>query len=154
LLVAPLLLLAACGFQVRGVANVPPEIERTYIDTPDRRSIFYRKFRSELQANGVEVVDSVADATAVFTIMSDVTGQRVVSVSAQNVPREYEVFYTVRYELNTPDSTLVPDRTHTATRDYNWNETLVLGKAKEEALLRDAIADDLVRIVLVQLTSL
>ena len=146
--------LASCGFQMRGAKAVPPEIQRTFIDTTDRRSIFYHKIRSELQAYGVDVVDSVADATAVFTIMSDVTGQRVVSVSAQNVPREYEVYYTVRYEVNTPDATLLPERTQTTTRDYNWDETLVLGKAKEEALLRDAIADDLVRIVLVQLTSL
>ena len=77
-----------------------------------------------LQAD-VDVVDSVADATAVFTIMADVTGQRVVSVSAQNVPREYEVFYTVQYELNTPEATLLPERTQTTTRDYNWDETLV-----------------------------
>jgi LPS-assembly lipoprotein len=139
---------------MRGTKDVPPEMERTYIETIDRRSIFYRKIRSELQAHGVEVVDSVADATAVFSIMADVTGQRVVSVSAQNVPREYEVYYTVQYELNTLDATLLPDHTQTTRRDYTWNETKVLGKAKEEALLRDAIADDLVRIVLVQITSL
>ena len=33
-------------------------------------------------------------------------------------------------------------------------ETLVLGKAREEDVLRDTIASDLVRIVLIQLSSL
>ena len=35
-----------------------------------------------------------------------------------------------------------------------YDETLVLGKAREEDVLRDTIASDLVRIVLIQLSSL
>ena len=42
----------------------------------------------------------------------------------------------------------------TETRDYTYDETLVLGKAHEEAVLREAIAKDLVRIVLKQVSSL
>jgi outer membrane lipopolysaccharide assembly protein LptE/RlpB len=42
----------------------------------------------------------------------------------------------------------------TMTRDYTYDETRVLGKEKEEELLREAIADDLVRVVLMQLSSL
>jgi LPS-assembly lipoprotein len=146
--------IAGCGFQLRGSKSVPPEMQRTYIDTLDRHSVFYRKMRSELLIYGVDVVDSAADATAVFSITSDVTDQRVVSVSARNVPREFEIFYTVRYQLNTPDKTLVEDSTQTMTRDYVYDETLVLGKDNEQQVLRDAIADDLVRLVMIQLTSL
>ena len=42
----------------------------------------------------------------------------------------------------------------TFTQDYTWNETLVLGKAREEDLLRDAIVSDLVRTILKQISSL
>ena len=41
------------------------------------------------------VVDSPGDATATFSILRDLPGERVLSVSARNVPREFEVFYTV-----------------------------------------------------------
>ena len=37
--------------------------------------------------------------------------------------------------------------------DYKYEDTGVLGKKKEEELLREAIADDLVRVVLMQLSS-
>lgn len=146
--------LGGCGFQMRGSKSVPPEMQRTYIDTLDRHSVFYRKMRSELITYGVDVVDSAADATAVFSITSDVTNQRVVSVSARNVPREFEIVYTVQYQLNTLDKTLVEDSTQTMTRDYVYDETLVLGKEHEHQVLRDAIADDLVRVIMIQLTSL
>lgn len=149
-----MLSLAGCGFQLRGATTIPPEMSRTYISTSDRHSVFYRKLRVGLQQAGAEMVDSQVDATAVFSIFTDVTDQRVISVSARNVPREYEIYYTVIYELNTDEATLMEERTQTLTRDYTFDETLVLGKAREEEVLRDAIADDLVRIVLIQLSSL
>lgn len=139
---------------MRGATSVPPEMARTYIETIDRHSLFYRTLRRELDAAGVSVVESPLDATAVFAIESDMTGQRVLSVSARNVPREFEVYYTVFYSLKTDNETLLPTRSQTQTRDYRWDETLVLGKEKEEQVLREAITDDLVRVVLIQLSSI
>jgi LPS-assembly lipoprotein len=147
------LLLAGCGFQLRGAVSVPPAMARTYIETSDRHSLFYRKLARSLRSSGVELVDTPGNATAVFSIMSDDTGQRVLSVSARNVPREFEVYYAVAYRVQSPDGTLMPVREQVLTRDYTWDETLVLGKEKEEALLRDAIADDLVRVVMMQLSG-
>jgi len=127
---------------------------RTYIATDDQRSLFYRRLRDSLRGAGVIVVESPFDATATFSILSDIPGQRVLSVSARNVPREYEVFYTVFYSVQAKDVTLLEPRSQTLTRDYTWDETQVLGKEKEEELLREAIVDDLVRIVLIQLSSI
>ncbi len=139
---------------MRGATSVPPEMARTYIVADDKRSLFYRRLRDSLQGAGVDVVDSLDEATATFLIMSDIPGQRVLSVSARNVPREFEVFYTVFYSVQTEDAILLEPRSQTLTRDYTWDETQVLGKEKEEQLLREAIVADLVRIVLIQLSSI
>jgi len=48
-----------------GVFTVPEGMERTYIQTPDPFSLFYRALRTELRAAGVNIVDSMEDATAV-----------------------------------------------------------------------------------------
>jgi LPS-assembly lipoprotein len=146
--------LAACGFHLRGAANVPPEMTRTYIATNSRHTVFYRKIRGAFIAAGVNVVDTSGEATAVFNIVEDSTGQRVVSVSARNVPREYEVWYTVNYELSSGEKTLIPESSQSLTRDYTYDETEVLGKAREEEVLRDALVDDLVRIALIQISAL
>lgn len=149
-----LVFLAGCGFQMRGSRAVPAEMSRTYIEAADRHSIFYRQLRADLLSADVELVESPLDASATFSIISDITGQRVLSVSARNVPREFEVFYTVMYSLKTEKETLIDSRSQTLTRDYTWDETEVLGKEKEEQLMREAIVDDLVRTVLIQISAL
>lgn len=146
------LALGGCGFHMPGAFTVPAGMERTYIQTSDPFSLFYRALRSELQAAGVDIVDSMEEATALFVIYHDNTDQRVLSVSARNVPTEYEVFYTIQYGLQSGDETLVEVQDMTITRDYTYDATLVLGKAKEEELMRDAIVKDLVRIVLKQIS--
>ena len=151
---ALLLVLAGCGFQLQGALTVPPEMERTYISAEDRHSGFYRDLRAAFKAAGINLVDSPTDATATFTIAFDNTDQRVLSVSARNVPTEYEVYYTVEYWLYSGEKSLLETQTLTLTRDYTYDSTLVLGKSREEELLRDAIVDDLVRIVLKQISAL
>ena len=86
--------------------------------------------------------------------MQEDTGQRVLSVSGRNVVREYEVFYRVFYSIQTKDKLIKSPQEEILTRDYTYEETLVLGKEREENLLREAIVDDLVRIILMQLVSL
>jgi LPS-assembly lipoprotein len=146
--------LGACGFQLQGALTMPPEMTRTYIESDDRRSHFYRALKSEMQAAGIVIVDSAVEATATFVIAYDDTSQRVLSVSARNVPTEYEVYYTVVYRLRAPGKGLMQEQELTLTRDYTYDSTLVLGKAREEELLREAIVKDLVRVVLRQIARL
>ena len=148
------LALSACGFTMRGAASVPTEMERTYIAADNHHSHFYQGLRKELQAVGVVIVDSPLDATAEFSILKDDTGQRVMSVSGRNVPREFEVFYTVQYKLTSGENTLLELRQQTVLRDYTWDETLVLGKEHEQQVMRDALVDDLLRVIRIQLSAL
>lgn len=133
---------------------LPAEMGRTYIETSDRHSQFYRELRAQLRSAGVDLVDAAADASAVFSISYDETDQRVLSVSARNVPTEYEVYYSIEYSLDAGAKSLLERQTLTLTRDYIYDSTLVLGKAREEELLREAVVKDLVRIVLKQISTL
>jgi LPS-assembly lipoprotein len=146
--------LAACGFHLQGAFVAPPGMELTYVATSDRYSQFYQALRAELRAAGVELSETASDATATLSISADDTAQRVLSVSGRNVPTEYEVYYTITYSLDSGTDILLPQQTLTVTRDYTYDSTLVLGKAREEELLRDAIVDDLVRIVMKQISTL
>ncbi len=148
------IVLSSCGFHVRGAADLPSNMQRTYIATKDRHSQFYQALRTELIQSGLEIVDSPADATAIFSIHTDRTRQRVLSVSARNVPTEYEVYYTISYSVESGQKSLLDRRTQTQVQDYTWDETLVLGKEQEQQQLRKAIVGDLVRVVMIQLSSL
>jgi outer membrane lipopolysaccharide assembly protein LptE/RlpB len=129
-------------------------MERTFIAAGDRYSLFYRELRARLQEAGVQIVDTEGESTATFSILYDDTDQRVLSVSARNVPTEYEVYYTIQYAIDGLDGRLLEIQDRTVTRNYTYDSRLVLGKAREEELLREAIARDLVRIVLKQISTL
>ena len=133
---------------------MPAEMQRTYLDPVDKHSLFHRELRLQLQAAGVELVDTPDNSTAILSIRIDETDQRVLSVSGRNVPTEYEVYYTVEYSLASGEKVLLSPQDITLTRDYTYDTTKVLGKSREEAVLREAVVKDLVRTVLKQISSL
>ena len=139
---------------MQGALRTPPEMARTFIDVDERNSLFARELRAQLHSADVEIVDSATAATARLFVTFEETDQRVLSVSARNVPTEYEVYYTIQYAIDAGQRRLLESQTLTVTRNYTYDSTLVLGKAREEELLRDAIVEDLVRIVLKQIATL
>ena len=68
-------------------------------------------------------------------------------MSAENEPLEYELFHTVSYELRVDGKAVLPTETLTRRRNYTYSRTDILGKRQEGQILREAIADDLVRTI-------
>ena len=101
-----------------------------------------------------EVVFAAVKADSVLHIRRDETGRRALSVSIRNVPREYEVYYSIEYSVDINDNPVQDPQSLTLTRDYTYDETLVLGKEREEQVLRDALAADLVGLVQQRLSTL
>lgn len=147
-------LLSACGFRMQGAVSFPEALAVSHVAAADRYTEFYRGLVTELRDGDVEVVDSVVAASAVIRIEQDTTGQTVLTVSGRNVPTEYEVFYTVRYSVWVDGREVLPPRTLTALQDYTYDATLVLGKQREEEVIRTALAGNLVRQVAQQLSRL
>lgn len=148
------LALTACGFHRQGVAPMSPVMQATYVETEDARSEFLRGLTRALEAGGTTLTPTREGATAVLHIEHDETGQRVLSVSARNTPTEYEIFYTVRYSVTSAGQELLSPQTLTLTRDYSFDEEALLAKQHEEEILREALARDLVSLVMRRLASL
>ncbi|HXS87817.1 MAG TPA: LPS assembly lipoprotein LptE [Steroidobacteraceae bacterium] len=146
--------LAACGWRLQGAAKLSPTMTVTFVDAEDRYTDFNRALRDRLRASGAKVTERAGDATAVVKIIKDQTGQRVLSVSARNTPEEYEVFYTVEYSVTSGGTELIPRQKLELTRDYSYDTTAVLAKEREQAVLREALAQDLAGLVLRRLASL
>ena len=63
------------------------------------------------------------------------------------MPTEYELYYTINYAVSINGKEVLAPKQHVLTRNYTYDETLVLGKQWEEAGLRKAVAADLVGMV-------
>jgi LPS-assembly lipoprotein len=146
--VLAVVILGGCGFQLEGTGALPTAMARTYLETSEPYTEFFGSLREALRARGSEVVANAQDAGAVLTIVEDTTGQRVLSVSARNIPREYEVYYSVTFSVTAGPEQLLGPESIVVTRSYTYDETQVLGKALEERTLRRALAQDLARQVL------
>jgi LPS-assembly lipoprotein len=145
--------IGACGFRLEGSGALPGAMARTYVESPTRNSPFISSLRDVLRLRGSELVDSAAQADSVLIVSSDDTGQRVLSVSARNIPREYEIYYAVTVSVRSGATALMEPETIVVTRAYTYDETEVLGKSAEEELLREALAQDLARQVLRRIES-
>jgi len=146
--------IAGCGFHLQGGGTLPSAMMRTYVATERPHSEFLVSLTDVLRQRGAEVLDAAEPGAAVLDISADDTGQRVLSVSARNIPREYEVYYAVTFSLNVGTTNLIAGETLVVTRAYTYDETQVLAKAAEEQILRSALAEELARRVLQRIQSL
>ena len=106
------------------------------------------------EGRGAQRAPSAGDADAVIRVQVDRTGRRVLSVSARNTPQEYEIYYAVDYSIERGGSVVLPVQRIELTRNFTFDESLVLAKDREEQILRDAMARDLAGLVLRRLESL
>ena len=147
-------LLAGCGFQARGAAQFPSALAAVYVDGVNRYSPFYQELTTAIRASGNPLAANANVADTVIRVTRDETGQRVLSVSPRNVPREYEIFYLVNYEVFSGGERVLEPQALTRTRNYTYDETQVLGKESEEDMLRRALARDLVSSVIRRISIL
>ena len=146
--VMAVLLLAACGFQPRGQAQLPPELAVLYIQSQTAIAtppgLVSRKLRTLLASSGVTVVSDPAQATATLVVLRESDGRRTVSADRFDVKREYILAYDVSYEVRLVNGkVLVPAESLIANRALLFDENQVLGfEAAQEALV-NSMAEDL-----------
>ena len=148
-----LLLVAGCGFQIQGSESLPQKMERTHVIWPPGTGReMRRELASTLTAMGVKIVDTPSEATAILAVRRNDRGQRVLSVSATNVPEEFEVYHVVVFDLVSGQEALLRNEVITLTRDYVFDETRVLAKEREQEIISQALARDMIRQIRRRLT--
>jgi LPS-assembly lipoprotein len=148
-------LLSACGFHLQGSTPLPASLAVVHIDTADTQSDFYFGLRKALMSAGTRIDDEGGDeGTAVIHILTDSAVQRTLTVSTVNVPTEYELTYKLRFSVSLKGRELISPEEHALVRDYSYSESAQLAKERENAILSQALARDLVTVVMRRLASL
>ncbi len=142
------LLLAGCGFQLRGQAQLPPELAVTYVQSQQAigmpPGILSRKLPLLLASNGVTVTRDPAQATATITILREGSGRRAVAADRFDIKRVYWLVYSVAYQVTLANGkTLIAEEGLSANRALLFDENRVLGFEAAQESLVDSMADDL-----------
>ncbi len=148
------LVLAACGFRLAGSGTLPGALARPYVSLKDPYTEFSRELEHQLKSAGATLVVDRSASTAVVEVTKDLVEQRTLSVSARNIPTEYELTYTVTFTVRSADRELLAPQTISLAKDYSFAENVLLVKEHEADVLRQQMARDLVAIAMHRLTSL
>jgi LPS-assembly lipoprotein len=149
-----LLALSACGFRLAGSDPLPGKLARPYLSLKDPYTDFSREFERQLKTAGAALQAVRANSTATIDVTKDLVEQRTLSVSAYNIPTEYELTYTVTFSVQGPDKEMMAPQTISLSKDYSFEENALLAKEHEADILREQMARDLVAIAMRRLTSL
>lgn len=155
LLPAPLVL-AACGFRLRGVPEFA--FKSIYIAAPPT-SPLARELQRVLEGatDALRVLREPAQlpqAEAVFDLLSEQHERSVVGLTASGQVREMQLRLQMRFKLRAQDGQeLLPETELLQTRDISYSETIALAKEAEEALLYRNMQTDLVQQLLRRLAA-
>lgn len=153
LALAGLALLAGCGFHLQGRAGLPRMLASVRIEASDTQSDFYSALRAALLTAGARL-DGPAASAATIRILDDATSERVLTVSALNIPTAYQLSYQVKVAVDLQGRELLPPEEHTLVREYSFDERALLAKERERDTLIQALADDLASQIMRRLASL
>lgn len=93
-------------------------------------------------------------AQIVLNILLEQREKTVVGVSSSGQVREFQLRIRVRFKISTPqDKELTPDAEILQQRDISFNESAVLAKEAEEALLYRDMQSDIVQQLIRRLAS-
>lgn len=131
LLLMAVFALSACGFQMRGYADL--SFRTLYIEGNISIS---RDLKKSLAVNGVKTVSEKEDAELMLDLMSEVTEKRILSLSGTGVVREFDLIYRVTYRVKQPDEELWGEpKTIETRRDFSYSDREVLATGYEEQRL-------------------
>lgn len=142
-LLALALTLAACGFELRGLADLA--FHKLYIQ--GSTLTISKDLRKSLVINGVTIVEDPEKAELMLELMSESTQKRILSLSGKvGVVREFELIYQANFRLRDPSSELWGEvQTVSGRRDFSYDDSEILAKSFEEQRLYQDMRDDAVR---------
>ncbi len=150
LLVSGLLALGACGFHLRGQADL--SFQNLYVQQAGAPGIA-TELRRALRSNGITVVETPKQAEMLLELMGEGYEKRILSLSGGGKVREYELLYHVNFRTRESGSELWgPMQTVEGRRDYSFDDAQLLAKEGEEARLNSDMRADAVREILRRLS--
>ncbi|HYN54056.1 MAG TPA: LPS assembly lipoprotein LptE [Methylotenera sp.] len=145
------LTLSACGFQLRGAADL--SFKNLYIQ--GSKLTISKDLKRTFDTNGIKVVDNAESADLLLEMLGESYEKRILSLSGDGLVREFELNYRVNFRTRTSTEPLwSQEQTVRSRRDFSYNDNALLGKADEEARLNADMRNDAIREILRRLSAI
>lgn len=151
LLAAAALLLSACGFHLRGAADLP--FKTIYLGFAPNSAVGV-ELKRNIEASGAKVVSEPKEAEANLKVLTDTRDRQVLTLNTNGRVREYALFQRFTFSVtDTKGAIVIPPTAITLRRVITYDENQELAKQAEEALLYRDMQSDLVQQILRRLSA-
>lgn len=136
------LVLAGCGFHLRGTLAVPEGLAPLYIQASTSSPVA-AAIREQLAGGAVPLADSPTQAKLILRILSETRSSRVVATDYAGKVLAYELYYPVVFDAVTADGKeRIPKTRLDLVRTFDNPDVEVLGKQLEETQIYQEFAVD------------
>ncbi|WP_459614792.1 LPS-assembly lipoprotein LptE [Bordetella sp. 2513F-2] len=152
-ILALVMLLAACGFQMRGVTPLP--FDSMYVGIPDNTR-FGADLRRALHAASpnTRLVDTPGEAQAILQQIGNQRTLRDVALNAQGRVEEYELGLNFTFRLiDAKGNAIIPDTTLSTYRQMPYDDQVVQSKQTQIETLYESMQESLIARLLRRLTA-
>ncbi len=146
------LMLSACGFQLRGSANLP--YDTLHVAASNNSPVAGEIRRAVASGSKTRVVSDPKEAQATLHLLTEAREKVIAALSGGGRVREFQLRYRMTYRLTDKDNKVLRPTTQILLqRDLSYNDTDTLSKESEEALLFRDMESDAVSQLLRQLQT-
>lgn len=128
------LFLSGCGFHLRGDYLMSPQLQTLHLSSADKFGELTRQVKQHLSLNNIKLVATASQNIPQMRLLKDSLNRRTLSVFPNGQVAEYELIYTVRYQLALSKDDI---RTYEfeLNRDYQDDPNIALAKSRELDLM-------------------
>lgn len=151
-LLALAVLLAGCGFQLRGSADLP--FESLYISFANSNALGAELKRNLRAGTKTRIVESREEAAATMLASSLATNKTILSLNSSGRVREFRLRYAFTFRIVDRNGLdVIAPQSVTVERDFPFNDSDILAKEAEEALNYREMQSDVVQQVIRRLAA-
>jgi LPS-assembly lipoprotein len=130
------MLLAGCGFHLRGFKDMPGWLNNVAIVIQNAHRDLGPLLKDQLEGYKIRVNPNPTAADYLLIIESDAIQQQITNVSASTAPRQYLLIYAAQFKLvRAKGAVVIPSTIVSVTRQLTVNNDRILGSNSEETLL-------------------
>jgi len=141
-------LLASCGWHLRGSIDLPDEMRRVYLQAEAINVDLRRDIELAFELNGVELTPADQAAYSV-QLMSVTEDRRVSSLGTDGVADSISLSLIANYAISDAKGTVViPEGPAKVTRSFNFDRDNVAAKEQEEQTIARELRQELAQQIL------
>lgn len=148
-----MLSLSACGFALRGAVVFP--FNSIFIDMPLNSPLAGELKRNIRSSGQTSIALDAKSADVALQVLAETREKAILSYNSQGRAREYNLIYNFRFRVvDKIGKEVLPPTVISLKRTISFNESQVLAKESEEALLYRDMQSDLVQQIMRRLAVL